>query len=150
MAETAARSNGFRWPRTGLPVRLLLVGVVLALVIVSGLIFLLYEETRGPGEILREFAQAVDRGDCEGSYALLDESVHRRIADDAWCDERLPQVDEQIDAGFQLEQAILRGDLAVVHISGSGIDTWTLRRHGERSWRVFGPGENGSFEGRAP
>jgi hypothetical protein len=148
MAETPARSNGFRWPKTGLPVRLLVVAVVLALVIVSGLIFLLYEETRGPGEILREFARAVDREDCGGSYALLDESVHHQIPEDAWC-EGLSQVNEQIDADFRLEQAVLREDRAVVHISGSGIDVWTLRRHGERSWRVLSPGEDGSFPAAA-
>ena len=137
MTETPSRSNGFRWPRTGLPFRLLLVGVVLALVIVSGLIFLLYEETRGPGEILRQFARAVDAGDCSGSYDLLDQSVHRRLSEESWC-ELLPEVDEGIDADFRLEQAVLQGDRAVVHLSGPGSQTWTLRRFEERSWRVEG------------
>jgi hypothetical protein len=149
MAESPSRPNGFRRPRTGLPVRVLLVGVVLALVIVSGLIFLLYEETRGPGEILREFARAVDQRDCGGSYELLDASVRSRTPEDRWC-ERLPQVDDMLDGDFRLEEAILRGDRAVLHISGSAVDAWTLRRFGERSWRVLGPGEDGgSFEAPA-
>jgi hypothetical protein len=140
MAETSARSNGFRWPRTGLPVRLLLVGVVLALVIVSGLIFLLYEETRGPGEVLREFARQVDKGECADSYELLDASVHQRVSEDSWC-ELLIEVDRVIDADFQLEQAVLRGDRAIVYVSGPIAETWVLRRFGERSWRVVGSPE---------
>jgi hypothetical protein len=144
MAETPSRSNGFRWPRTGLPVRLLLVGVVLAVVIVSGLIFLLYEETRGPGQILREFARQVDRGECAASYELLDSTVRASIDEEAWCP-LLPEVDRMIDATFTLDQAVLRQDTAIVTISSSAQDTWELRRFGERSWRVLGP--PGGFEG---
>jgi hypothetical protein len=143
MAETPSRSNGFRWPRTGLPTRLLLVGVVLAVVIVSGLIFLLYEETRGPGQILREFARQVDRGECGASYELLNGTVRDSIEEDQWC-RRLSEVDEMIDATFTLEQAVLEQDTAIVTISGSAEDTWELRRFGERSWRVLGP--PGGFE----
>jgi hypothetical protein len=138
MAETPSRSNGFRWPQTGLPTRLLLVGVVLAVVIVSGLIFLLYEETRGPGQILREFAREVDGGDCAASYELLDGTVQDSMDEEAWC-QRLPEVDQMIDATFTLEQAVLQQDTAIVTISGSAGDTWELRRFGERSWRVLGP-----------
>ena len=108
------------------------------------MIALLYRETRGPGEILRDFARAVDEEDCAGSYGLLDESVQAALSEDAWCD-RLAEVDRQIDADFTLEQAVLEGDEAVVHIRGASIESWTLRRFGERSWRVLGPGEGGSF-----
>jgi hypothetical protein len=112
--------------------------VVLAVVIVSGLIFLLYEETRGPGQILREFAREVDGGDCAASYELLDGTVHDSMDEEAWC-QRLPEVDQMIDATFTLEQAVLQQDTAIVMISGSAEDTWELRRFGERSWRVLGP-----------
>ena len=112
--------------------------MVLAIVIVSGLIFLLYEETRGPGQILREFAREVDRGECEASYDLLDGTVRDSIEEEAWC-RRLPEVDQMIDATFTLEQALLEQDTAIVTISGSAEDTWELRRFGERSWRVLGP-----------
>jgi hypothetical protein len=138
MAETPSRSNGFRWPRTGLPLRLLLLAVVLALVIVSGLIALLYEETQGPGQILRQFAEAVDKGECVNSYDLLDESVRDRIDEETWCG-RLIDVDGMIDHSFTLERAVLQQDTAIVTISGSSEDTWELRRFGERSWRVLGP-----------
>jgi hypothetical protein len=117
---------------------LVVAAILVAVGAVTGLILLLYQETRGPGEILREFARAVDTGDCGGSYGLLDETVHARIAEDEWCD-RLPVVDREIDADFDLEQAVLQGDRAVVHVSGVPTDTWTLARFGDRSWRVLGP-----------
>ena len=123
---------------------MVVISIVVAVGAVTGLIALLYRETRGPGEILRQFARAVDDGDCAGSYDLLDESVHATLTEDAWCD-RIAQVDQQIDADFALEQAVLEGDEAIVHIRDAPTDTWTLRRFGERSWRVLGPGEGGSF-----
>jgi hypothetical protein len=112
--------------------------VIITLVAVSGLIALLYRETRGPGEILREFARRVDDGDCPGSYELLAESVRTGLSEDRWC-ERLAVIDEGIDSGFELERAILMGDQATVYISGVSMDRWLLERFGERSWRVIGP-----------
>jgi hypothetical protein len=115
-----------------------IIAIVVAVGAVTGLIFLLYQETRGPGEILRQFARAVDDGDCGASYDLLDESAHARIPEEAWC-ERLPEVDRQLDADFTLDRAVLLGDEAIVHLSRGEVDAWTLRRFGERSWRVVGP-----------
>jgi hypothetical protein len=130
--------NGFPRERPRLPTGLVAAAVVVALLTVSGLIFLLYRETRGPGEILRRFAQAVDEGDCEGSYDLLDDTVRAMVDAAAWC-EYLPSVDDQIDADFDLDQAVLQGDEAEVHVSGVPATEWRLRRFGERSWRVVGP-----------
>jgi hypothetical protein len=138
MAETPSRSNGFRWPRTGLPFRLLLLAVALALVIVTGLIALLYEETRGPGEVLRQFAREVDGGRCAESYELLDESVRAEFDEERWCEIQI-EVDRIIDADFTLDQAVLQEGTAILTISGSIQHTWELRRFGERSWRVLGP-----------
>jgi len=119
-------------------VRLLVLAVLLALVIVSGLIFLLYEETRGPGEVLRQFARDVDGGHCAASYDLLDPSVRSGFDEEAWCG-RLGEVDRIIDADFTLDRAVLEENTAILTISGSAEDTWELRRFGERSWRVLGP-----------
>jgi hypothetical protein len=115
-----------------------IIAIVVAVGAVTGLIFLLYQETRGPGEILRQFARTVDDGDCGASYDLLDESVQARITEEAWCG-RLPQVDRLLDADFTLDRAVLLGDEAIVHLSRGEVDAWTLRRFGERSWRVVGP-----------
>jgi hypothetical protein len=122
-----------------------IIAIVVAVGAVTGLIFLLYQETRGPGEVLRQFARTVDEGDCAASYELLDESVRARMTEEGWCG-RLPQVDRQLDADFTLERAVLLGDEAIVHLSNGDVDAWTLRRFGERSWRVVGP-EDRPFAG---
>jgi hypothetical protein len=130
--------NGFRRERPRLPTGLIVAAVLIALLAVSGLIFLLYRETRGPGEILREFALAVDNGDCAASYDLLDSSVQGEIDEARWCQD-LPGVDSQINAEFDLDRAVLEGDEAEVHVSGIEVTVWRLRRFGDRSWRVLGP-----------
>jgi hypothetical protein len=134
--------NGYRRALPRLPIGIIASSVIVALVAVSGLLYLLYRETRGPGEILRRFAQAVDDGDCPESYELLDAGVTARISEDQWC-QGLPDVDPLIDADFSLEEAVLQGDEAVVTISGAGTGEWRLGRFGERSWRVLGPAPDG-------
>jgi hypothetical protein len=134
--------NGYRRAVPRLPTGIIAASVVVALVAVSGLIYLLYRETRGPGEILRRFAQAVDDGDCAESYELLHETVTSRIPEEEWC-ARLPEINEMIDADFRLEEASLSGDEAVVRIGGPPSEDWRLGRFGERSWRVVGPAPGG-------
>lgn len=132
-------ANGSRRAGPRLPTGIVIIGVVVALVAVSGLILALYQETRGPGEILRRFAEAVDAGDCDGSYDLLHGTV-RATGDEAeWCDGTIADADAMIDADFTLEQAVLEGDRARVEVSGVPETVWILGRHGERSWRVIGP-----------
>jgi hypothetical protein len=133
--------NGSRPPGPRLPTGVIVGAVIVALVAVSGLILALYRETRGPGEILRRFAEAVDGGDCDGSYDLLHGTVRATVDEGAWCEGGLPEADGMIDADFSLERAILEGDRARVEISGVPETVWILGRHGERSWRVIGPGE---------
>lgn len=132
-----ANGSGRRGPR--LPTGIVVAAVLVALVAVSGLILALYRETRGPGEILRRFAEAVDAGNCEGSYDLLHGTVQAPVDEAAWCERTMPQADGMIDADFTLELAILEGDRARVEVSGVPETVWILGRHGERSWRVIGP-----------
>jgi hypothetical protein len=131
--------------RPRLPLWITIVSVLVALASVSVLVLVLYEETKGPAEILREFAERVDRNDCQGSYDLLDDKVRSGITQDQWCTNLLPSVDSALDADFALEQAVLDGDAAQVTISGVPTTTWELRRFGERSWRVVGPPEGFPF-----
>jgi hypothetical protein len=71
MADTPSEPNGaLRW-RPAVPTAVVAVSVVIAVGAVSGLLFLLYNRTRGPGEVLREFARGVDARDCAASYRLL-------------------------------------------------------------------------------
>jgi hypothetical protein len=138
MSDTPARPNGeVRW-RPVLPVTVMAIAAIVAVGAVTGLILLLYRETRGPGEILRRFATAVDADDCAGSFELLDESVQERVGEDQWC-AALPRVDEQIDADFDLRRSVLEEDVAIVTIGNSSVEVWRLRRFGDRSWRVLGP-----------
>lgn len=137
MAQTTPANGAVRW-RPVLPTPVVVVSILVAVGAVTGLILLLYQETRGPGEILRQFARAVDGGDCGGSYSLLDDSVHAAITEDEWC-RQLPAVNERIDADFDLDQAVLEGDRAIVHIEDEASSTWVLNRFGGRSWRVVGP-----------
>ncbi len=125
--------------RPHVPMWIALVSVIVALISASVLVYLLYKETKGPGEILREFARRVDRHDCEGSYELLDEEIRGDLSEDQWCSELLPSVDAELDADFNLEHAVLQGDTAEVEVSGVALTRWELRRFGERSWRVVGP-----------
>jgi hypothetical protein len=134
-----ADGSGRSGPR--LPTGVVIGAVVVALVSVSGLILALYRETRGPGEILRRFAEAVDAGDCEGSYELLHGTVRASVDEALWCERGLGAVDRIIDADFALERAILEGDRARVEVSGVAEPVWILGRHGQRSWRVIGPPE---------
>lgn len=150
MTETPSAPNGaLRW-RPAVPTALVVISVIVAVGAVSGLLYLLYNRTRGPGEVLREFARHVDQGDCEGSYRLLAASEAEAISEETWCQE-IDRVDRAIDADFDLEQAVLQGDVATVRVSGTGIDRWNLERHGN-TWRVLIPGRElgPPFPQRAP
>ena len=139
MSEPAAEREGEPRVAPRLPIGWVVGGIAFALLIVTALILLLYEETRGPGEILRDFARRVDAADCAASYELLDEGVRSGFPEDQWCTELLPTVDEGLDADFTLERTVLEEDVARVEVSGVSLTDWELGRFGERSWRVVGP-----------
>jgi hypothetical protein len=139
VADETPRPNGTRWPRQGLPTWITVVSVTVALVAVSGLLYLLYTRTEGPGEVLRSFAHRVDAGDCSGSYALLAEQTRAAVPEDRWC-EGLPAVDARIDADFDVKRVQLESDegVAEVEITTKGRTArWELRR-AQRTWRVGG------------
>jgi hypothetical protein len=131
--------------RPRLPLWITTISVLIALASVSVLVLVLYEETKGPAEILREFARRVDRGDCAGSYELLDEAARAGFTEEEWCGELIGPVDEGLNADFDLESAFLEDDVFEVEISGVELTTWQLRRYGERSWRVIGPSDGLAF-----
>lgn len=138
MSEPELPPNGSR-TRPHLPLWVAIASILIAIASASILVYVLYKETRGPGEILREFARRVDRNDCAGSYELLDEGIRGSLTGDQWCTQVLPEIDASLDANFTLERAVLQGDVAQVEISGVPETTWQLSRFGERSWRVVGP-----------
>jgi hypothetical protein len=135
MAEPPTRPNGAAAWRPTLPTTIVVTSVVVALVAVSGLLYLLYTRTTGPGQVLREFIEQVEAGDCPGSYALLDPSL--RVEPDRWC-AQLEAMAGRLDPGFQVRRVILEGEVALVHITNPDgtRQTWKLRR-ADRSWRIF-------------
>jgi hypothetical protein len=135
MAEPPTRPNGAAAWRPSLPTAIVVTSVVVALVAVSGLLYLLYTRTTGPGQVLREFIEQVEAADCAGSYALLDPSL--RVEPDRWC-AQLETMAREVDPGFQVRRVILEGGVASVHIANpdGARQTWELKR-ADRSWRIF-------------
>lgn len=128
-----------RW-RPAIPTALVVVSMAVALIAVSALIYVLFQETVGPGEVLRSFAERLADEDCPGSYDLLDASVRSSIAEEAWCQE-VARLAEQLPPEFEIERVILEGTDARVDVSGGGTTAgaWFLRRE-DRSWAVLGAG----------
>lgn len=137
MAEPPSPSNGAAGGRPSLPTALIVGSMAVALVAVSGLLFLLYTRTTGPGEILREFIEGVEARDCQASYALLDPSL--RIDPEAWC-ENLGELARQVDSRFAIQRVVLEEDIALVRVRNPDGTraVWRLRR-ADRSWRVLDP-----------
>lgn len=137
MTETPPAPNGaVRW-RPVVPTALVIASVVVAVGAASGLVYLLYNRTVGPGEVLRQFARRVDAGDCAGSYRMLAPVEAAAISQETWCG-AIDRVDAAIDADFDLERAVLQGDVAALHVSGGEVGVWRLERQGN-SWRVLVP-----------
>lgn len=128
-----------RW-RPAIPTALVVVSMAVALVAVSALIYVLFRETVGPGEVLRNFAERLADEDCPGSYDLLDASVRSSIAEDEWCGE-VPALADRLPPEFEIERVVLEGTDARVEVSGAGTTAgaWFLRREGG-SWAVLGAG----------
>ena len=136
MRETPEPNGALRW-RPAVPTAVVAVSLVVAVGAVSGLLFLLYNRTRGPGEILREFARRVDARDCQGAYRLLAASEAEAMDEETFCG-AIDRLDQALDSDFDLRQAVLQGEVASVHVEGPEITQWRLERHGN-SWRVLLP-----------
>jgi hypothetical protein len=111
--------------------------MVVAVVAVSGLLFILYTRTTGPGEVLREFMERVEAGDCRATYAMLDPSL--QIDPETWCENLVPLA-EQVDSRFAVQRVVLERDIALVRVRNPDGTraAWRLRRI-DRSWRVLDP-----------
>lgn len=137
MADPAPENGSPRW-RPVVPTTLIVVAVVIALVAVSGLIYVLFQETVGPGQVLRDFATKVEVQDCPGSFELLDPELADRIGQDPWCN-GLRALSTHITPGFDIDRVVLEGELARIEVSGEDVTpaSWFLSRDG-RSWLVRG------------
>lgn len=111
--------------------------IVVAVLAVSGLIYLLYNRTRGPAEVLRDFAEAVDAGECEAAYDLLADGSRAAIDQEAFCDTDLAGIDRRLDADFTLDRFVYHQETqtADLTVTGPSSEPWRLRRHGN-TWRL--------------
>lgn len=130
-----------------MPIITVVVAIAVALIAVSALILVLFQETIGPGEVLRDFAERLDQHDCEGSYALLDQPVQGRVTEDEWCAE-VPRLADELAPSFEIEEVTLEMGVAKVVVAGEGTTegTWSLSREG-RSWRIAHAGAAIDFPG---
>lgn len=137
MDESRSSPNGGAAWRPSLPKALVVASMVVALVAVAGLLYLLFTPTTGPDEVLREFIQRIEVGDCQGSHEMLDPSI--RIDLPTWC-EHLSELIDQVDARFSVREVVFEEDLADVRLTNpDGTEAvWRLHRD-ERSWGVIGP-----------
>lgn len=152
MTEPESSENGYQRMRPRLPLWIAITSILVAIGSVSVLVLVLYEETKGPAEILREFARRLDRGDCAGSFDLLHPSITGvqagaapGLTEQDWCDGYFEPTDADLDADFHLERAVLSGDQATVYISNGEEPEWLLERKGSRSWRILGPASTGPY-----
>jgi hypothetical protein len=66
--------GAWRYQRPRLPWIVTATSLVVAVGAVSLLIYVLYRETTGPGEVARDFLEAVRSGDCEAAAELAEEA----------------------------------------------------------------------------
>jgi hypothetical protein len=149
MADNPTRENGERGWRPVVPTTVVVIAILIALVAVSGLIYLLFQETVGPGQVLRDFSRRVEVQDCPGSFQLLDPEIADRIGESEWCN-ALPALSQHINPGFDIERVVLEGELARIDLDGEGVTpaSWFLSRDG-RSWLVRGVEGDVEFPGGA-
>ncbi|MDQ3990752.1 MAG: hypothetical protein M3245_00370 [Actinomycetota bacterium] len=134
-------------PRPAVPTVLAVASMVVALGAVSALVFVLYQRTEGPGEVLRDMARRLDAGDCPGSYELLHPSARQLTTEAEWC-QGLEETAALLPPDFRIDHVVVRHQVADVALRrGAGPPcTWSLRRL-ERTWGVLGndcpPAESG-------
>ncbi len=123
-----------RADRPRLPWLLVAVTTAIAVLSTSGFLYLLSKRTVGPGRVLADFYLAVNAGDCDRSYRLLDEELRSRTDRGAWCGEAARL---HLPASFRTESITLEGDQAVITVGepGGRERVWRLSRAGD-SWRV--------------
>lgn len=94
------------------------VAVAAVVLVVAVLVFLLFQRTSGPGEILNDFYAAAADNDCEGARAQLTPQLQGRVPADTLCS-ALEQAG--LVADFEIVELTLTGDpgtSAIVTVSG--------------------------------
>jgi len=142
--------NGAAERPRAIPTSILAIAIIVAVGAVSALLYVLFQETEGPGPTLRRFAEQVrsdvEAGEgCARSYTLIDTRVRASLAEEDWC-RALPHAAERLDPGFSVQQMLLRGRVAELTIRSrlaTTSEVWLLRKVDD-AWVVVGP--EGGFE----
>jgi hypothetical protein len=79
---TRSRDDG---RRPAIPTVVLIVAIVIAVGAVSGLIYLLFKTTTGPGQTLRHYYEDVAAGDCDAAYGLLSTRLRKEVSHESFC-----------------------------------------------------------------
>ena len=120
------------------------VAVAAVILVVGVLVFLLFQRTSGPGEVLNDFYTAASEGDCEAAQEELTPQLQGRIPADQLC----PMLEQAgLVPDFEIVELTLTGDpgsAANVIISGGSTvgdpdaeSAWAFQLV-EDEWRIDG------------
>ncbi|HEX9376725.1 MAG TPA: hypothetical protein VGB19_10875 [Actinomycetota bacterium] len=132
-------------PRASIPITAMAISLAVAVAAVSVLIFVLFKKTTGPGQVVRDYYEAVSDRDCDGAYHLLSRPVRSELTHDRFC--RAVRGLKDLPTGVQIETVTGCGEpparFARVEVrelgSGAALANvrWQMVREGG-SWRVAG------------
>ena len=132
MEDEGARSNGAaEWPKPAIPNGVVVACVVVALLAVSALLWVLFQKTTGPGEIVNRYYQAAADGDCDAAYGLLSRGLQQANAHDSFC---AGLQTAQLPADPKIESVTLVGPEGSAREAEVSVDTcgstavWKLER----------------------
>ena len=140
MDDEAVRSNGeAEWPKPAIPNWVVFVAVAVAVLAVSALIWVLFQETTGPGEIVHRYYGAAASGDCETAYSLLSPTLQQDVGHDPFCSGTL---DASLPADPKIASVTLTGPEASARAAAVTVDqgdgpsmVWSLERLGD-TWVI--------------
>ena len=142
MEDEAERSDSpAEWPKPAIPSWVVVASVTVAILAVSALLWVLFQKTTGPGEIVHNYYEAAASGDCDGAYSLLSPGLQQAQDADPFC--TALKESPGLEADPKIEAVTLIGPegtakAAQVSVDGCGDApsvTWALQRQGE-TWVI--------------
>lgn len=145
-----AQSNGVaEWPKPAVPTWITIAAVIIAVGAVTALLWLMFQKTTGPGEVVKDYYAAVAGGDCDNAYGYLAAGTEDKSTFCAFVSSRQADVpgDPTVESVTLLGEA---GEATQAHVAideGSGEPAvWELRRDGE-IWVIFAAPKTGALAG---
>jgi hypothetical protein len=143
-----------------IPLLVVVISLVVAAGSVSVLLYVLFQKTTGPGQVVREYYADVLGGDCDSAYGLLSSRLQRRTQKDAFCEAvRVARVSGSVPGSISIVTVTGHGEppatTAEVTIQEHGPQAlagpvvWRMVREGH-DWRVASFPSTPRCEGRAP